>query len=487
MDDSRNIAQPDVASLARRLLADTGVRIAPAPLQVSGADPVLPSPFPLGSAVAAVAGACGLALAEIWRLRTSRQQTVSVDVREAAAALLSFRLQRLNGAPTPGPGDGHPYVGLFEARDGRWVAVHGGFPSLEGPVKRLLDGPVTRDDAARSVARRDALEWEEMFADARPRQCCVMARTPEEWRNTSQGALLASRPCVDVIRIGDSPPEPLSSDPARPLSGLRVLDLTRILAGPLAGKFLTANGAQVLLVNSPKLPNVEAYLLETGHGKRSTWLDLDEPGGAEQLRQLVAGGDVFVQSYRTGALSSRGFGPEDLAAVRPGIIYTSISCFGSDGEWAERPGWELLGQTATGIAVQQGTPEQPLTVKAYPCDYSTGYFASLGILAALILRAQLGGSYHVRATLCRSGMFVESLGARFARSAGGSRFPDPNAPTQGLEVYCREGQSQFGHVRYLPPPLSLSETPPFWAQLSVRPGSDAAVWLDDDSGRRRPE
>ncbi len=484
MPDAAIAQQPDVHSLAGRILGEIGIPLDTGPLSVTGADPVLSSPFPLGSAVASVVGAGGLALAEIWRQRTGRTQTVSVDVREAAAALVSFRLQQLDGRPTPGPGDGHPLVGLYRARDGRWVAIHGGFPSLEGPVRRLLDGAMDRDDVARAIGRRDALEWENLFADARPRQCCVAVRTAEEWRGTSQGALLAGRPCVDVIRIGDSPPEPLPSDPARPLAGVRALDLTRILAGPIAGKFLSANGAEVLVINSPKLPNVDAYLLETGHGKRSTWLDLDEPEQAVALRRLVAGADVLVQSFRTGALARRGFSPEEMAALRPGLIYTSISCFGSDGEWGERPGWELLGQSATGIAMGQGSAEQPSLVRAYPCDYTTGYLAALGVLAALILRARHGGSYHVRASLCRTGMFVEGLGARFPRRDAGSRFADPHAPTEGLEAFCREGQSAFGRARYLPPPLSMSETPPHWARLAVKPGNDAPVWLEGDARRR---
>jgi crotonobetainyl-CoA:carnitine CoA-transferase CaiB-like acyl-CoA transferase len=476
-DDRATAAE--VRALAAALLAGAGCADVPMPeLAVTGHDPVLPSPFPLATGFAGVAAACGAALSELWRRRTGavRGQRVAVDIAECAAALVSFRLARRNGAPMPGPGDGHPFVGLHPARDGRWVAIHGGFPSLEAPVRALLDGATTREAVAAVIGRRDAAEWEERFAAAR--QCCTVVRTGAEWRATPQGAWLADVPPVELLRIGDAPPEPLPEAGERPLTGLRVLDMTRILAGPVAGKFLAANGAEVLLLSAPQLPNVEEYLIENGHGKRSAWLDLNRAEDAARLSGLAGGADVLVQSYRTGALDRRGFGPESLTRLRPGLIHCSINCYGAEGPWRERPGWELLGQAASGMATLQGTPERPALVRAYPCDYTTGYLAALGVLAALLRRATEGGSWAVRVSLCRSGMYMHDLGARFPRPEGGAyRFAAPDVPAEGLERFRCHGASPWGEIGFLPPPVHLGETEPGFHRLSVPPGTDEPVWL----------
>lgn len=151
--------------------------------------------------------------------------------------------------------------------------------------------------------------------------------------------------------------------------------------------------------------------MDTSHGKRSAWLDLDDAGAAATLRALVRGADVFSQGYRSGALAGRGFAPEDVAALRPGIVYVSINCYGHEGPWATRPGWEQLAQTVTGIAVTQGSPDAPVLIPAALCDYTTGYLAAWGVMAALARRAVEGGSWHIRASLCQTAMWVERAGA----------------------------------------------------------------------------
>jgi crotonobetainyl-CoA:carnitine CoA-transferase CaiB-like acyl-CoA transferase len=474
----------EVPALAGDLLRGAGCGFPLPPIAASGQDPVLPSAFPLATGFAGVAAACGAAVSELWRRRTGRSQPVAVDIEESAAALVSFRLARRDGRPMPGPGDGHPYVGLYQARDGRWVAIHGGFPSLEAPVRALLDGAATREAVTAAVARRDARDWEDRFAAAQPSQCCVMVRTAAEWRATEQGSLLAAAPVVELRRIGDAPPEPLHGAAKRPLSGVRVMDLTRILAGPVAGRVLAANGAEVLLLSSPNLPNVEPYLVENSHGKRSAWLDLETTEGQARLRALAADADVLVQSYRTGSLARRGFGPEALAALRPGLIHVSINCFGHEGPWRERPGWELLGQSASGMATEQGTEAAPALVRAYPCDYTTGYLAALGALGALIRRQEEGGSWAVRVSLARSGMWMHGLGARFPRPSGGYRFAAPEVPAEGLDRFRRTGRSPYGEIGYLPPPIHLPETEPHFAHLSVPPGTDEPAWLPRGDARR---
>ena len=150
--------------------------------------------------------------------------------------------------------------------------------------------------------------------------------------------------------------------------------------------------------------------MDTNQGKLSAYLDLDTPDQREQLHSLVRVSDVFSQGFRAGALERRGFGPRDVAAARPGIIYVSINCYGHVGPWVDRPGWEQLAQTVTGLAAAQGTPDRPQRMPVAACDYTTGYLAALGTLVALGRRAREGGSYHVRASLCQTGMWFQRLG-----------------------------------------------------------------------------
>jgi crotonobetainyl-CoA:carnitine CoA-transferase CaiB-like acyl-CoA transferase len=279
---------------------------------------------------------------------------------------------------------------------------------------------------------------------------------------------LASRPLVEVTRIGDGPPVPFG--PAeRPLAGVRVLDLTRVLAGPTVARSLAEHGADVLHVAAPHLPTVPLFEIDTGHGKRQTYLDLRDPAAADRLHRLVAEADVFSQGFQSGSLARRGFGPEELAAIRPGIVYVSENAYGHVGPWQDRPGWEQLAQAATGITVQQGGSE-PVIAPAAMNDYTTGYLGALGAMIALRRRASEGGSWLVQTSLARTAMWFQSLGVDL----------DPSAATEIGDVgsLIAEADTGYGRLGYLRPALEMSVTPPAWA-VPVRPlGSDPPEWLD---------
>lgn len=433
---------------------------------VGAPDPYHACRFPVAATAATALAACGVAVAGLWEQRTGRRQQVRVDLRRAAAALRSHAYLQRNGQPyereqTPDL----LFSRLYQCRDGRWVHLHGGFPHLAAGTARVLECAYTADSIAAAVARWQSQELEDRLAEAR--MCGAIARTADEWQRHQQGAALTHVPPVEVIKIGDSAPEPFSPGP-RPLAGVRALDLTRVLAGPTCGRVLAEHGADVMVVAAPKLPFVPPFVLDTGHGKLSTYLDLDEPGQARRLRELAAQADVFTQGYRAGALERRGFGPEALAQLRPGIIYVSINCYGHVGPWASRPGWEQLGQTVTGLAVAQGEPGRPEIMPAQACDYTTGYLAALGTLAALGRRAREGGSYHVRASLCQTGMWIERQGAtcdpRQARGLG------------DLADLLIESHSPAGRLRHLAPVVELSETRPHWARPAVPLGTHPPAW-----------
>jgi crotonobetainyl-CoA:carnitine CoA-transferase CaiB-like acyl-CoA transferase len=390
---------------------------------------------------------------------------VTVDVRAAAASLLGFLFQRLDGRESNRPALSNPTVALYAARDGRWIHLHGGFPHLEAGTLELLGCGRDRDAIAGAVARRDALEIEDALAEAR--LCGAMVRTSREWSEHPQGRALAAGSLVEVERIGDSEPEPLA--PAeRPLAGVRVLDLTRVLAGPTCARTLAEHGAEVLKVTSPRLPFIEPFVWDTGHGKRSAHLDLDEPADAARLRALVREADVFSQSYRGGSLARRGFGAEALARLRPGLIYVTLSCYGDVGPWQERPGWEQLAQCVTGVASEQGSERAPELVPAAACDYTTGYLAALGTLAAFARRAREGGSYHVRASLCQTGSWISRMGA-ICDPASASGLGD-------VADLCERIETPAGALTRLAPVTELSETPARWELPAVPLGTHAASW-----------
>ncbi len=438
---------------------------ASAAAEITGADPTFASKFRAGEAAAAALAACGAAASDLWQLRGGRPQSVTVDVRAAAASLLGFAFQRLDGDATPRPAASVATVALYECRDGRWIHLHGAFPTHRKGTLEILRCGDTADGIAAAVKRWEGQALEDALA-ARG-ICGAMVRTSDEWLAHPQGQALAPLHAVEIIRIGDADPQPLPNAD-RPLAGVRVLDLTRVLAGPACGRALAEQGADVLLVSSPHLPSVEPFVIDTSHGKRSAFLNLDDAAEAETLRGLIRGADVFAQGYRSGAMERRGLGPDDVAAMRPGIIYVSINCYGHVGPWRERPGWEQLAQTVTGIAATDGSPERPKLIPAAACDYTTGYLAAYGAMVALAKRATEGGSWHVRASLCQTAMWLNRLGAT-CDPAASTGVGDPND-------LMTETDTPFGRLAHLAPALHLSETPPRWDLPTVPLGMHAPEW-----------
>ena len=453
-----------LASLGR---ADTSNRHA---LQIVGQDPVIATRFRAGEAAAAVLAANATAAADLWCARGGRPQRIEVDVRAAAASLVSFLYQRCQGASfdrSP-----QPTTALYRARDGRWVHLHGGFSSREGTLA-LLKCDDEAGAIANAVASWDAQALEDALADRGV--CGAKLRSADEWRAHPQGVALAQVPVVEILRLGDAPPEPIpgpraGEQGARPLSGVRVLDLTRVLAGPTCARTLAEHGAEVLHVRSPKLPSIEPFVIDTNPGKRSCYLDLDRKEDVEQLRALVRDAHVFSQGYRPGALARRGFSPEELAQMRPGIIAVSIDCYGHEGPFAQRPGWEQLAQTVTGMAHEHAGDEHPALVPAAINDYTTGYLGALGVMCALARRATEGGSWHVRVSLARTSMWIMSL----PRTA-------PDDKPGGFDMasiapWIIEMNTAWGPLTRLGPIARMSETPPRWDLPPAPLGSDPPTW-----------
>ena len=438
-----------------------------------GADPILPTSFRIGEAAAAALAAVGVAAAELWALRTGRGQQIAVDTRRATASLRSGQYLQMNGAAMPT--DRHTIMGVYPARDGRWSYLHCNFPNHRAAALEVLGVPEDREAVRRAVAGWDALALEEAIIAAKG--AGGMVRSMEEWARHPQAAAVASLPLLEIVKIGEGAPEALPEGD-RPLSGVRVLDLTRVLAGPTGARTLGEHGADVLKITAAHLPNLGYQEYDTGHGKLSAYLDLREPKDVETLRGLVRESDVFSQGYRPGTLAARGFSPEALAALRPGIVVVSLCAFGHVGPWASRRGFDTVVQTVSGITRRQGLlfPGAEPGPQFYPAsaiDYITGYLMAFGAMAALARRAREGGSWLVRISLAQTGRFIVGRGE--VPESGLANVPKEFSAEE-IARWSTTSDTPGGRLRHLAPVVQLSETPARWARPSVPLGYHEPAW-----------
>lgn len=451
--------------MIEKLIAELGasVGVALPAVRVTGQDPVLPSVFRLGTMAAASAGAVSAAVAAYAARRGraaephpepspepnpepipapgSRDPEVAIDVRHAAVAFQSERHFRTDGKAMD---VWAALSGDYAASDG-WVRLHCNFDHHRDAALRALGlAPGSgREAVERACAGRTAVEVEE--AVVREGGCAAAMRSRAEWLAHPQAQALAGLPLVGLSWLsgpggrddgagtggarggacgpgggvglsgGHGPSRGEAGERGagggeRPLSGVRVLDLTRVIAGPVAARTLAAYGAEVLRVGAAHLPEVPGLVVETAFGKRSCHVDLRSEAGRDRLRELVRGADVVIQAYRPGALQARGFGPDDLAALRPGVVCVDVSAYGSRGPWASRRGFDSLVQMASGIAHENGDGLRPAPLPAQALDHGTGYLAAFCAVAALIRRAAEGGSWHVEVSLARTAAWLDDLG-----------------------------------------------------------------------------
>ena len=440
---------------------------------VGGTDPILPTPFRVGESSAAAIAAVGLAVADLWELRTGRRQGVSVDVRQATASLRSGKYLRMDG--TPVSTERNPVMGFYPAKNDRWSYLHCNFPNHRAAALSVLGVREDREAVRRAVAQWDALELEEAIIAAKG--AGGMVRTMGEWAKHPQAAAIASLPLMEIVKLGDSPVEELPAG-SRPLSGIRVLDLTRVLAGPTCARTLAEHGADVLKVTGAHLPNIGHQEYDTGHGKLSAHLDLREQKDLETLRGLVRETDVFSQGYRPGTLDNRGLSPETLAELRPGLVYVSLSAFGHVGPWASRRGFDTVVQTVSGITHRQGElfPGANPGPQFYPMsaiDYLTGYLMAFGALVALARRAREGGSWLVRISLAQVGRWLVERGQ--VPEADLADVPTEFTPAE-LERWLMASDTPVGRLQHLGPVVRLHETAPRWVRPSVPLGYNQPVW-----------
>ncbi len=474
-------------------------------VDLEGREPVLPSSFAVGTAAQVSLAAAALAAAEIGLVRHGVRQRIAVEMLHAALECRAWF--SVNGS-TPEVWD--KLSGLYPCGSAvgapGWVRIHANFAHHRDGALKLLDctpGPMTERAAVADALRHWRAEDFEAAA-AQAGMVVAAVRDFAVWDAHPQARALVALPTVSITPIvdagADAAPRDLASPdranpslatrPAQaaatppplawpdanrdapPLQGIRVLDLTRILAGPVAGRTLAAYGADVMLINAPDLPNIES-IADTCRGKLSAHVDLKSDAGRAALRRLISTSHVFMQGYRPGGLTALGFGPTEVARLRPGIVYVSLSAYGPVGPWADRRGFDSLVQTATGFnhgEAQAYSAAQPRAMPMQILDYAAGYLLAFGAQAALLRQAQEGGSWHVQVCLAGVGHWLRGLG-RVAVE------PAPSTPNH--KKFLETFPGGFGEVIALRHAALFSATPACWRRPSMPPGSHPPVWPPD--------
>lgn len=435
---------------------------------LSGQEPQLPSSFRVAAAAQASIAAAGLAAAQIWQSRSGQSQGLAVDMRHAIVECRSERYLRVDGKPPPPAWDA--IAGVYSTGDRRFVRLHTNFPHHRASVCKVLDCKAERDDVQAALSRWDAEAFETAAYAAGG--VVAMMRSFEEWSALPHARALAVLPTVSIEKIGEAAPKPWPAGD-RPLAGLRVLDLSRVIAGPVAGRTLAAHGADVLLIAGPDLPAIPWLTIDTGRGKLSAFAELKSEQGQSALRDLLAEADIFSQGYRPRALSALGFSPEQAARINPGIVYVSLSAYGHAGPWAERRGFDSLVQTSTGFNHAEGQAagvEGPKELPAQMLDHATGYLMAFGAMMAKERQSREGGSWHVRVSLAQTGRWLWNLG----RVADGLKTED--LKRDAVTALIEETASGFGPLQAVSHSAVLSKTPAFWARPAMPLGSHPAQW-----------
>ncbi|MEM7172115.1 MAG: CoA transferase [Pseudomonadota bacterium] len=445
-------------------------------IELTGTDPVLPSSYRVGCLAQCSVAAAHLAAAEIFYLRNGQRPKVSVNMLAASLEFRSERMVRVDGGPAPELWD--PIAGAYLCGDGRWVRIHTNFPHHRDGILAILNCPAEREAVALALKDWTGADFEEAASAAG--MIAALLRSPEEWQAHAQSRAVAALPLVSIQKIDEAPPEPLGSG-ERPLQELRVLDLTRIIAGPVCGRVLASHGADVLRITSPHLPSVQTAVMDNGRGKLTAHLDLRRSENADRLRHLIKESDIFLQSYRPGALAKLGFAPQRLASLRPGIISLSLSAYGEEGPWGGKRGFDSIVQTVSGINFRESQAHQVDLAqeppRALPCqalDHGSGFLLAFAAMVCLYRRATEGGSWHASVCLARTGQWLQEMGPL----EKGMTCPEPTQ--QQIDSCLEEVPSGYGRLTAVRPSGRIGfgdlDLSPRMVRPSLPLGSNLAQW-----------
>mgnify|MGYP001547353849 CR=1 FL=1 len=424
----------------------------------------LPSAFAVTELAVAAVGSAGLAVAEYMGHRFGSRPAVTVDRRLASFWFgASLRPQGWSPAEVR-----DPVTGDYRSKDG-WVRLHANMPHHRAAELRVLGVEPDHEAVKRAVASWDALELETAIVQAGG--CAAMMRSQDEWAHHPQGQAVAAEPLLHYQEASAGPPGDLRGTPARPLEGLKVLDLTRVLAGPVCTRFLAAYGAQVLRVDPPFW--VEPGLVpEVTLGKRCAPLDFRDLAQLEQFKTLLGGADILVHGYRADALERMGLGAEVRQLIRPGLVDVCLDAYGWTGPWNTRRGFDSLVQMSNGFAhagMQHYGKDKPTPLPVQALDQATGYLMAAAAVRALTGRLGTGLGSTTRLSLARTAVLLASRPASRAMAA--------LEPETAHDCSPEIEHTAWGPAHRLKPPCDVQGAPMRWDYPASDLRSSPAQWL----------
>ncbi|KAL4894305.1 CoA-transferase family III domain-containing protein [Aspergillus ambiguus] len=441
----------------------------------------LPSSFKIAHLAQASIGLSALLAAQIYAHRTnSIVPMVTVPLRHAAIEFKSERLYTLAEKAAPSPWG--PIGGLHKASDG-YVRVHDSFPNHRDGALALLgcEPNATRAELGSKIGKWRSVDLEAVAFDS---GLVISAlRSYSQWDVLPQAQKIADFP-ITLRKLCDGPiglPSTMQSRPDKALRGLRVLELSRVIAAPLSGRTLSAHGADVLWVTSPNLPDLPTMDRDFGRGKRTIQLDLNTPADQNSLSQLLEEAHVFVQGFRPGGIAHRGFSPDALSRrfQHRNIICANMSAYGSDGPWSNKRGFDSLIQTCSGMNVSEaehfGAGEVARPTPCQALDHGAGYFLAAGITAALYKQATEGGSWQVDVSLAGVMKYLRSLGQFEGKS--GFQTQDYACTNDVPGEYLETRETGFGRMTAIRHSASIEGVEVGWDIMPKPLGSDEKKWL----------
>lgn len=450
-------------------------------LTFAGTDPIRRTHLKVGAMSAAILAANSIATSILWKERTGQGQDIHVDLRQSYVAQSPWQANlaqytTMNGTSQMMGGNiGQLGALLLPTRDNRWVVLTSLYASNTERVCKLLDCGILPEQLERATRKWDAANLETAAQNAGvPLAIC---RTSKEYRATEQHMHNVATPLIHIEKIGDSPAEPLPSGD-RPLSGLRVLGMTHVVAGPAVLRQLAAQGADCLNLNSAHWVELPAIYWQCYAGIRQAFMDVRDDVNRGKIYGLAREADVFVQNLRPHMASRRGFSAQTLADHRPGIICVDLSLNAAKGPWADWMGYDFIGGGLTGLFCDIGSADQPQLPNDVNviCDFLTGYLAAIGIQAALLRRAREGGSYRVSVNLAQTIMLEQAIG--FVETDMLMRYDELGDDHKPLPPNLQTGQTAFGEFTRLGSQVEMSRTPEYWADPMIYPiGSSRAEWM----------
>lgn len=424
--------------------------------------------MPIADIAAGAQGLVGLASAALHQSRGGAEQRVHIDRWAASLSMTASQYLTVDGEKTVG---WDPLTGYFRTADG-WVYLHCQFPHLRDRLLQAFGWPNDAAIVKVALAEMPGQLVEDRAATAGV--CAIMRRDRATWEAHPQARELAKQPVVKLERFGGfkGPRGGLKgASGTAPLDGIRVLDLSRVIAGPMIGRTLAEHGCEVLRIGAEHLPSFDGLVINTGFGKRAAFCDLREPAGRETLAGLIREADVLIDGYRPGALAGYGFGLDQLQQMNPELVYVTLSAFGETGPWGGRRGYDTYVQCATGLS--QDGPDGPTRLPCQPLDYLSGYLGAAAAMVALHRRMSEGGFWRAELALARTAMWLWEMTDLLPHE---THPPAANPSLEDVAPIMTEMQSSFGRLRAMRPAVTLSKTPPHWQNAPMPLGSSAAQW-----------